>query len=772
MAASPREGLLKNVLGGNAQQQRKDENLRRLQERVELAAMHGHGHGGLPPQAGVLRADYFADMQFLLDSFARLGMELRSFPVGQRNYHLRQALGQMNQLLYFRMLSGQPFASLHTYHYPQHSPPSARRHGRAPPTQSLPWSNSGGGYGDRAAYEEEEFYNHAPHHISPPPLHAEALPSEYHHFYQNQRYGRHHQGMDGPLREGSGRSYSSGRESEMMLGSAGQGISVHTVASLCPAIASYSLHLPLLHSHNPIYRILRFLEEECEILPSKDKAPYLVVVELLEEAGDHTVKSPALYLHGRRGIFFDKETLLTAGDVSETLEEAELKDNGLLPTGADESDSAGNVHVQMFAREDTASRKDTVQAANVNGGDGSAYRETVSSGQPVTKIVRPDLRGGSSNGGGFYANNNNNAAWYPPPSSSQPYPSYNGDGYYNWNGPQQPPPPPPLGGDPYYDPYGPPPAYDPYAAPPAYDPARYAPPSNGPSGSVINDQGLGYVRSKTWAEKKRLLQSLSPFGHLPGYTIKSFIVKSGDDLNKEILALQLLSYMKEVFKAEGLDIYLRSYQILSTGYQSGLIEYLEGSVSIDKIKKIYVDKSFNLKSYFNLHFGESYNMVHQKAVLNFVRSLVGYSLFTYVIQVKDRHNANILVDSEGHIIHIDFGFILGDSPGFNLNFESAPFKLTAEYLDLLGGLDSPNFRLFEDLFVRGFLALQKHLDGLCAIVQLFYGDKRKNAAESLRARLLFPRSHTDILSLIGDSLDNWRTRQYDWFQQQSNNIQM
>jgi len=48
-----------------------------------------------------------------------------------------------------------------------------------------------------------------------------------------------------------------------------------------------------------------------------------------------------------------------------------------------------------------------------------------------------------------------------------------------------------------------------------------------------------------------------------------------------------------------------------------------------------------------------------------------------------------MMESEGVLFHIDFGYLLGRT----INFEKAPFKLTDEFLEVMGGDQSKLFKV-------------------------------------------------------------------------------
>lgn len=100
-----------------------------------------------------------------------------------------------------------------------------------------------------------------------------------------------------------------------------------------------------------------------------------------------------------------------------------------------------------------------------------------------------------------------------------------------------------------------------------------------------------------------------------------------------------------------------------------------------------------------------------------MESLAAYSLVCYFLQIKDRHNGNILIDKEGHLIHIDYGFMLSSSPG-KFNFEKVPFKFPRDFVEVMGGKNSSMFMYFKTLFSKGFLEMRKNHRKLVDLVAM------------------------------------------------------
>lgn len=281
-----------------------------------------------------------------------------------------------------------------------------------------------------------------------------------------------------------------------------------------------------------------------------------------------------------------------------------------------------------------------------------------------------------------------------------------------------------------------------------------------------------------WEEKVKRIRESSPYGQLPNWKLLSVIIKCGDDLRQELLVYQVLRVLKNVWDQERVPLWIEPYHILVTSNMSGIIQPVDNTVSIHQIKK-HSKKS--LKEYFIQEFGEVNSEGFLTAQKNFVQSCAGYCLVCYLMQVKDRHNGNILLDSDGHIIHIDFGFILSTSPGKNLGFENSPFKLTHEFAEVMGGLESDMFEYFKILILQGLVASRKHMDKIVPIVEIMqtgsglpcFGNGMntiRQLKERFHMNLTEEQLQLYVDQLVESSLNSLTTSLYDKFQYFTNGI--
>ncbi|CAK1546219.1 unnamed protein product [Leptosia nina] len=304
--------------------------------------------------------------------------------------------------------------------------------------------------------------------------------------------------------------------------------------------------------------------------------------------------------------------------------------------------------------------------------------------------------------------------------------------------------------------------------------ATAAPPPNAFKHDPADPSAVALKES--WESKLARMRLSSPYGYLSGWRLLGCIVKVGDDLRQEMLAAQLLRRLQTVWDLERVPLTLRPYEIICLDKESGLIQPVLNSVSLHQIKK---QSGKTLRAWLELEHGPATSEGFLLAQRNFVHSAAAYALTSYLLQLKDRHNGNILLDSAGHIIHIDFGFIFSISPK-NLGFESSPFKLTHEFVEVMDGENSDMFAYFKILILRGLIAARKHCDQIIHLVDTMRMGgqlaclRSSSAVSNFRSRFHVGRTEPQLRSLVdrlvSDALHSLSTRLYDNYQYYTNGI--
>ncbi|KAK8795593.1 hypothetical protein WA158_000250 [Blastocystis sp. Blastoise] len=237
------------------------------------------------------------------------------------------------------------------------------------------------------------------------------------------------------------------------------------------------------------------------------------------------------------------------------------------------------------------------------------------------------------------------------------------------------------------------------------------------------------------------------------------IIKCNDDMRQEEMISRLFAQIKTYMSGTLWEGYIVPYQIRCTGASRGIVEVARDTLSIDTINRMM--RREGKRGIYD--FFRCYLFTCKKRTKfvrnNFIRSLSCYCILCYVFQIKDRHNGNILIDVNGHIVHIDFGFILNN-------------------VDIMGGINSRGFKYFRYLCYQMY-SLLVHNRGTILSSLAFYAyyypdlpcfnNTPYECINQVSSRLfdekVSAKSLTNVVNnLILNSVSDWSTGWYDTYQ--------
>ncbi|KAJ1806698.1 Phosphatidylinositol (PI) 3-kinase, partial [Coemansia sp. RSA 2599] len=179
------------------------------------------------------------------------------------------------------------------------------------------------------------------------------------------------------------------------------------------------------------------------------------------------------------------------------------------------------------------------------------------------------------------------------------------------------------------------------------------------------------------------------------------IFKIGDDMRQDQLVVQIITLMDRLLRKENLDLRLTPYHVLATRVDQGFSQFIPSQ----SLAAILAENNNSILAYLRKTSPDpdgTYG-VSADAMETYVKSCAGYCVITYLLGVGDRHLDNLLLTPQGHLFHVDYGYILGRDP----KPFPPPMKLCKEMVEAMGGMDSLLYQRFKSHCFVAFSILRK-----------------------------------------------------------------
>jgi hypothetical protein len=189
---------------------------------------------------------------------------------------------------------------------------------------------------------------------------------------------------------------------------------------------------------------------------------------------------------------------------------------------------------------------------------------------------------------------------------------------------------------------------------------------------------------------------------------KKFLLKKDPHLRKEnivsLLIILLQKKLVEQMKRGRIENFetIPTYKVIMISHNLGVIEYLDNCLTL---KNIAV-KNYTLQNYILEN-----NKDNKIGIIKerFAKTLAISSCLSYVLGLGDRHASNIMVSNSGHIVHIDYGYIL-ENPLHSSIVNSPVIRISNEMIDFLGGWNSEYYQIFKNYITKVFDLIRLYSD--------------------------------------------------------------